>query len=74
MGLTPLFTRTELGYSRNVGEMMSWTGDRLNGWCAFISGATTKTQTKSPYNISGDYGAQLWPLSSTSPHSSVLPS
>lgn len=51
---------------------MSWAGDRLSGWFAFLPAAARKAQTKSPSNISSDSGAQLWPLSLNSPHSSAL--
>lgn len=27
---------------------MSWSADRMSGWCAFISGGAARTQTESP--------------------------
>lgn len=73
MGVTPLFTRMKVAQVQICwGEMMSWAGDRLSGWFAFLPAAVRKTQTKSPSNISSDSGAQLWPLSLNTPHSSAL--
>lgn len=46
--------------------------ERLVRFPSSSSKKKKKTKTKSPSNISSDSGAQLWPLSLNSPHSSAL--